>query len=290
LLKPKTIQDYRQVFRLLLNLQPNISIASLTPQSMACFFKLLNERKRRIGNTFIKTGVKKSTILTYWNMYSCFFSWLVQRGYLQNNPLASLKRPHPVYDMQKFLEKEEIEKILAAIVTTAASSFLLKRNIVLFYLLLFCGLRREELLSLQTRDIDLPKKMLTVRGETSKVPRTRHIPLHSSVLLSLNDYLKERTGYTTQYLIVSTNKDYRLTSNGLRHLTSTLIQASGVKFHIHQFRHTFAVNFLKSTNNVAKLQQLLGHRDASMTLQYLRCLPPHEMRADIESMRIDNFA
>ena len=288
-LKPKTLQDYRQNFSTFLKLVPDLSLETLNPASILQFFKLLQERNRVIGKRLVSNGVKKSTILTYWRQFNCFFGWLKIKGYIKINPLKQLKKPTVSYESRQFLKKDEVEKILTAIIVHAHTPFHLKRNLVIFYLLLFCGLRREELLQLQLRDIDIQKRMLTIRAETSKTPKTRYVPLHSQTILSLKDYLKERTEYTTQYLIVSTNRDNRLSNNGLRHLTETLILTSGVKFHVHQFRHTFAVNFLKSSGNVAKLQQLLGHKDASMTLQYVRCLPPHEIRSDIEIMRIDNL-
>jgi site-specific recombinase XerD len=117
----------------------------------------------------------------------------------------------------------------------------------------------------------------------------RQLPLHSTVLLYLKDYLKERKNYITQYLIVSSSRDDKLSYDGLQHLINKLRLYSGVKFHLHQFRHTFAVNFLKSSNNLATLRQLLGHKDIKMTMVYLRCLPVDEMRNDVENMDIDRF-
>jgi integrase/recombinase XerD len=289
LLRPKTLQDYKENFDLLIRLQPDISVENLTPHIMAQFFKQLQERSRIVGKAKYVTGVKKSTIITYWNKYNRFFTWLVQNRYIERNPLYGLKRPHLVFDSKKFLDKEEIEKILTAILLTSNSSFLLKRNLVIFYLFLFCGLRCEELLLLQVRDIDLTKKMLTVRATTSKVERSRLIPLQSQLIVHLKDYLQERKNYKTAYLIVSRNRDSGFTYAGLKHLVDTLHMSSGVNFHVHQLRHTFAVNFLNYSNNIAKLQQLLGHTNPSMTLQYTRCLPPSAMRSDLENMRIDKF-
>ena len=51
----------------------------------------------------------------------------------------------------------------------------------------------------------------------------------------------------------------------------------------------FAVNFLRQSNNVYKLKELLGHKDISMTAMYLRCLPVDELRGDVEKMSIDNL-
>jgi integrase/recombinase XerD len=58
---------------------------------------------------------------------------------------------------------------------------------------------------------------------------------------------------------------------------------------VHQFRHTFAVNFLNQGGDIAKLKQLLGHRDIRMTSAYLRCLPTSAMRTNVESISLDTL-
>ena len=69
-----------------------------------------------------------------------------------------------------------------------------------------------------------------------------------------------------------------------------IAKESGVKFHMHQFRHTFAVNFLHNCGqNSFKLQALLGHKSIVSTAIYTRCLPAEIVRADIERLaRLEN--
>lgn len=287
--RPETIRGYRQTFILFMKLMPQTSTDTLTASLLINFFTILEQRKRMVGKGIIKTGIRKSTVATYWSKLNNFFEWLKLKGHIVHNPFNELPYPTPIYEDRKFLKKEDIEKIFTAILLKSDSSFLLKRNLALFHILLYCGLRREELLLLQVRDIDFNRKTLTVRGETSKVNRTRYIPLHSQVIMHLKEYLQDRRKYVTPYLFVSSTRDKGISIQGVEHLLNRLREASGVRFNLHQFRHTFAVNFLKSSNNIAKLKQLLGHKDISMTIQYLRCLPTDEMRGDIEGMNIDNF-
>lgn len=289
-IRPETLRGYKQAYKTFVKLIPDVSLNQISTSTITTFFKILQERKRVVGRGEIKTGIKKSTIASYWSRLNGFLNWLVLRKYLNQNPFKGLKYPSPTYEDKKFLKREEIEKILTAIhINHNENILLLKRNLVLFHLLLFCGLRKEEVMLLQIRDIDFERKIVTVRGETSKSGKTRQLPLHSSTLMYLKDYLKERKTYTTPYVIVSNMRDDRLTYDGLKHLINKIRIASGVSFHLHQFRHTFAVNFLRTTKDIFKLKTILGHTDIRVTTLYLRCLPPEELRGDIETLNIDNF-
>lgn len=287
--RPKTLKGYSDTFSLFLKMVPNVSLQTLQPTTVSHFFKTLQIRKRIVGRGTVKVGITKSTVATYWSKLAAFFRWLETKEYIQENPLRRMVCPTPSYDDIKYLKKEEIEKIFAAIYVHSNSIFLLKRNLVIFYILLFCGLRREELILLQIRDLDFERRMLTIRASTSKSRSTRYVPLHSIVIRHLKDYLNERRKYTTPYLIASSIKDDRFTFDGLEYLIITLRKHSGIRFHPHQFRHTFAANFLMSSNNLVKLKHLLGHKSIITTAIYLRCLPTDKMRGDIEEMNIDSF-
>jgi integrase/recombinase XerD len=289
-LRPDTLKSYRDTFALFIKIMPDIEIKEINTSTITTFFKILNERKRVVGKGRIKVGIKKSTVATYWSKLSSFFSWLERNNRLITNPFKQMIYPSVRYEDKKFLKKEQVEKIFTAIYIHHNNSLLiLKRNLALFHLLLFCGLRREEVLLLHVRDIDLERKMLTVRSQTSKSGTTRQLPLASNVLTALKDYLNQRKRHTTANLFVSGTGDRPFTYDGMKHLVCKLGIASGVKFHLHQFRHTFAINFLKQSNNLFKLKQLMGHKDIRMTAVYLRCLPVDEMRADIEKMSIDSL-
>ena len=155
-----------------------------------------------------------------------------------------------------------------------------------------CGLRRGELLGVKLPDIDLARNELTVRSETSKSRTQRIIPLNTRARRDLDDYLEKRRKRhcTTEYLWISEKSDTKLTEDGLKHVIKMIVRESGIKFHIHQCRHTFAVNFLhNSGQNSFKLQVLLGHRSIVSSAIYTRCLPTEIVRADVERLaRLDN--
>ncbi len=282
-LRSETIKSSKAVFKHFYATMPEITHAELlTREGMNEFFKRIKTRKRLVGKN-IKTGLEDSTIKTYGNRLNNFFVWLIERKIIQENPMKDIKLRNPEYKDQRALKDEEIHKIIAAVNLHSKSSLILRRDMMMLYLLLFCGLRKGEFISLRVADIDINKRLLTVRAETSKSKRTRYIPIHPTAMLSLLEYIKERNrhGYKTEKLIVSSNNDQGLTRDGLKHWANRLIKLSGVKFHLHRFRHSFACNLAKNDVGITKIQKLMGHMDPRMTASYLRSVSSEDLREDI---------
>lgn len=293
-LRPETLRGYRQIVDTFMRMMPEVIMPSdITTSTIVDFYRKLQTRTRIIGKDTEKTGVRQSTILTYRQKTRLFFEWLKNNGYIAINPLNKIPFPKVVYEDIRYLTKDEVNRIFTAILLNPQKNPLVqKRDILMFYILLYCGIRKSELQGLEIRDFDLNAKMLTVRGEISKSKISRRIPLHPTTIFHLKDYLKERSRCKTPFLLVSGNADRGLSSHGLKHWVKRMIKISGVKFHLHRFRHTFATNFLNSThtnNNIIKLKELLGHKDIKMTLVYLRGLPATQMSSDIENLSIDNL-
>lgn len=292
-LSPVTLRGYEQSFALLLSMIPTLNVEQLTPPTLTEFFRRLETRTRASRNGKERTGVKTSTVATYRSKLNRFFDWLKATGHIRSNPFEGMPYPHVAYEDRKYLGRSAVERIFSALVLTAEwrTRFLRKRNIALFSTLLYTGLRKGELLGLRVTDVDMDRLEVTIRAETSKSRLRRVVPINSKLCLALEDYLDERQRRRPQseFLFTSASADTPFTANGLKHLIEQVKRLSGVRFHAHQFRHTFAVNFLNQGGDIAKLKQLLGHRDIRMTSAYLRCLPTSAMRNDIESISLDNL-
>jgi integrase len=288
-LRPATIKGYASLFLLFTQLMPDVgSVQFLTPPVMTEFFRQLQERTRIVGKDTPKMGVKASTIKTYWTKLNVFFQWLHRKGYIPNNPLKELKRPpEPRYDDSKALKDEDVDKMLSTIVLRNSSPLILRRDIAILSVLYYCGLRRGELISLRVCDIDIGNAKITIAGETSKSKRARTLPMHPSLAKNLKDYFTERNKmkFKTEMLWVSANKgDAGLTRNGLKHWEKRLMHISGVKFHAHQFRHSFATNLAKQDVGIVKIQKLLGHRSITMTERYVRSMGSEDLQDDINKL------
>ena len=288
-----TLRGYRTTYALLESLMPCLSSQTETPAALTEVFRRLETRSRIVGRGHERQGVKSSTIATYRSKLNLFFEWLRAKGKIPANPFDSMPYPRVEYLDRKYLGKASVERIFATLVLSAPwrSRLLRTRNLALFSTLLYTGVRKGELLGLRLTDIDLEHFELTVRAETSKSKLRRIVPLSSKVIAALEDYLDQRRGLPlgSEFLFVGGTGKAPLTTEGLKHLVEQMKRISGVSFHLHQFRHTFAVNFLNRGGDIAKLRQLLGHRDIRMTSAYLRCLPTSAMRNDIECITLDTL-
>ncbi len=291
-LRSATIQSYKEVFRVFRMLMPEItSSVIISADKMSSFFKKLETRKRIVGKGEVRVGVKASTIMSYWSRLNSFFKWLEINNFLKNNPLPKMRPPEPEYTDRKSLSKSDLEKIIGAVDLHSKNSLLLKRDKAVIYLLFYTGMRKSELYSLKVMDINLEKGVVKIEGRTSKSKKTRELPINPVLDIHLREYITERNkkGYKTEYLIVSNNGDNRLSKDGLNHLVKRLVKLSGVKFHLHQFRHTFACGLGAQGIGSYKLQKLMGHTDLRMTDRYLRSMDVEDLRGDVNNLSIDNL-
>ncbi len=289
--RPETLRGYEAVFSTFVKLCPGVSLDSLTTKTITQFFETLQTRTREVGKGTTKRGVKDSTIGTYSSKLHSFFTWLVGRGLLAQNPLHGVKREYPAYDDSKTLRKEDIQKIRTAIENNSRHLLQVKRDRMILSILLFCGVRKGELLGIHVTDVDLERLILTVRRESSKSKHSRKLPINHELRMHVEDYMEERRRhkYTTPHLIVSLERDSGLTAHGIKHWVDNLKRVSGVKFHLHRFRHAFACTAYTICKDPLAIQLFLGHADLKMTVRYLRSLGVEDFRSTVDSMSFDSF-
>lgn len=147
------------------------------------------------------------------------------------------------------------------------------RDLAITYLMLLCGLRSAEVLSIEMDDIVFADAMLRVRGKGS---RERALPLSALLVDLIGRYLKlERPRITTTSRLFLVLQGQRrgepMTASGLRSLFRHRRRRAPLRnANAHRFRHTFATDMARSGVRLPVLQRLMGHADALTTLQYIR--------------------
>lgn len=286
-----TIKNYRTNLELFKKFKPDACLNDLTPSTMANFFCFLQDRERLVGKEMVVRDLKNSSIATVRGKLKVFFEWLRERGYIAIDPFEGIRYPDFGYTDKRAFTKEELDKICLVILRDAnwPCDLLRKRNIAMIMFLVLTGVRKGELLGLELADVDLLNNMVRIRGETSKSKRDREIPINSRLVSYIKDYLSERSDYATERFWVSNNDDQGFTEYGLKHFTNLLKVMSGINCHVHRFRHTFAVNYYSESHDLVGLMRLMGHKDAKMTLSYLRSMDDEDLIRQINKMSLAKF-
>jgi len=289
-LRPQTIVNYKEVFTNFLKVMPEVRTTNdLHPHIFNEFFKRISTRKRIVGRGNIKIGVRPSTTKSYYNRLIAFIRWLESYGYIEKHDLSTkiIKPPEPVYDDERALTNMEVSRIVSSIALgSIQNQYLYKRDLVIVSLLLYTGIRKGELLGLRVQDINFEKRILFINGATSKSKKSRNIPLHFSLITHLKSYLLERKQKNIKCpaLILSSKTDDAFTDHGLKYWVKKYEKLSGIKFHIHRFRHTFACNLAKTNADIVSIMNVMGHSTIRMTERYLRSIKPENSRSFIEDL------
>ena len=147
------------------------------------------------------------------------------------------------------------------------------RDLAIVYLMLFCGLRSFEVLSIKLGDLDLQQAELRVFGKGN---RERLLPLPAPLRGVLLDYLKlerpQNTATLQLFVILQGSRRAQpLTLAGLRSLFRHRRRSREriVNANAHRFRHTFGADMARAGVGLVVLQRMMGHADPTTTLQYI---------------------
>ena len=135
------------------------------------------------------------------------------------------------------------------------------------------GLRLEELVNADLRDIDWQQQLLRVTGKGSK---QRIVPVGKIALTALRDWLKQRPAFTAKLPLEDANALFiskqhkRISARHVRERVQLWAKQQGLNQHVHphMLRHSFASHMLESSQDLRAVQELLGHANLSTTQVY----------------------
>ena len=136
-----------------------------------------------------------------------------------------------------------------------------------------CGLRVEELLHLQVKDIDSSRMVLQVR--LGKGQKDRLVPLSPRLLEELRAYWRWHRPRT--WLFPNRMQTGPLQAGTIQRRFQRIVRQAGLTkpATMHTLRHSFATHLLEAGVDVLTLQKLLGHRQLSTTALYLHLRGDH---------------
>jgi integrase/recombinase XerD len=197
-----------------------------------------------------------------------FYGFLLREGIVKDDPTEHLRSPKAWHTIPKFLNLEDIEKLIAAPDTTRPTGL---RDRAMLQLLYASGLRVSELCRLGMSDLNLDLGVLRTTGKGNK---QRLVPVGKEAVRAVEDYRRDGRGAllkgrASRYLFI-TARGGCLTRQAFWKLLAGYGRKVGI-FHgltPHVLRHSFATHLLEGGADLRSVQVMLGHADISTTQIY----------------------
>jgi site-specific recombinase XerD len=195
-----------------------------------------------------------ATAATRYKQLQALYRWLKNEEEIAVNPMGRMTPPIVPDKPIPVVPEDALRRLLAA---CAGKGFTARRDTALITFLLDTGARRGEVAGLRVTDIDFDLDVALVLG---KGRRERALPFGRTTTLALDRYLRVRARHKDAALPwLWLGRKGRLTAWGLVQMLRRRSRQAGLPdLHPHQFRHTFAHQWLAQGGGETDLMRLAG--------------------------------
>ena len=281
--RPTTIAFHSYILKIVLPYFEEQKLKDITDKHIERYLSYLKNTYRTKQNK----PLAPKTIRHHYGTLSLIFEYALKLDYIEKNPLAKVDTPKLVKHKVNALSKAETKIFVKEIEKLP----LWQRT--MYTLLLTTGIRRGECFGLQWQDIDFINRLIHVKrsvtytamsGIVIGLPKTqaglREIPLTDKVVKLLQEYKKGEQAAADAFVFHSETSpfDPHHPDFATDHLKKFMKKIGLPDMSPHDLRHTCASLLLQSGADIKSVQDILGHADASTTLNFY-------VKSDMANMR-----
>lgn len=220
---------------------------------------------------------KPSTVHGYIVAVKLFFQWLESEGLYQNITDRVKNAKVDIFHKKDPLTSKQAGKVLDSLDLETLAGL---RDYALICVMLTTGLRTKSIELANIGDLGtfngLPVLYYQGKGHTEKAD---FVKLSEPVRAALSRYLRARGDLLpSSPLFASTanrNQGDRITTRSISRIVKNALRAAGLesdRLTAHSLRHTAATLAIQNGASLQEVQQLLGHKNISITMVYLHTL------------------
>jgi integrase/recombinase XerD len=213
-------------------------------------------------------GLAARSIARHTTTLRNFYQFLLREGVIDRDPTEFLPLPKQWATIPKYLNLEEINRMIEAPDGSKATGL---RDRAMIELLYATGLRVSELCGVEIGDLEPDLGIVRVTGKGNK---QRLVPVGKEALAAVRTWVEDGRnrllkGRTSRYLFV-TARGGKLDRKSFWRLLLGYGKKIGI-FHgltPHIVRHSFATHLVERGADLRSVQTILGHADISTTQIY----------------------
>ena len=242
-----TIIEYRQRLETFCKFleKENLDLAIIKSADLSTFVQ-----------TLFKNCLKVSTIRSKLSTIHVFIVWSVKKGYMTDVVLTPKDYPkNTTAERIKRLNDEDLAIFKEYIDTLQPNAR------AAFWLMLGSGCRVGEAAHLRAEDVTIRGKSIYIDIHDAKWGSDRCIPIVDTKAASI--VWKYRTEVE-----IDSRPLFRLSKRTFQGYATDFAKKTGISFHCHLLRHTFAALLTEKGVPLTTVQYLLGHKSLGMTAHY----------------------
>ena len=246
-------------------------------------------RSDQIQPYIYDSDVTNSTQRNRYRHLNAWLNWCDEEGYLpKGSPMEGVTKPRKEEKQPEHLTPDEVLEVIGAIDTyhkEAPSRAGRNPNDIwlkdLIRLAAYTGLRRNELLALRWKDVDLKNEMLLVRNRDdgsfkTKSGKERAVPLAEEAA-SVLARMKEKEGPSSGDSVFTDDNGSRIrpdrVSKRFKHYVRQAGLSGAERVSFHTLRHTCASWLAMREVPMRVIQEILGHSSVNVTERYSHLRP-----------------
>jgi len=237
------------------------------------FIKKKPSCPENIGDTYVallkKSNLSNRTTARKLSALKSFFRYLSQKDKNIKNPFDQTASPKKGRSLPKVMSETIVSQLLEQMTD---KTFITTRDKAILELIYSTGMRVQELVDINLKDIDLYNDSIRIFGKGRK---QRMVVIGPPALEALMSYLSVRKRFLTDKgkMIESVFLNFRagrLTDRSVRRIFKKYSKSIGLdtQFSPHSLRHSFATHLLNAGADLRSIQELLGHESLSTTQVY----------------------
>lgn len=225
-----------------------------------------------------KTQDVIKSVLTIWRQ---IYHAAIMSDYVYQDQTIKVTQPKSqVISPAKSVEMHcGLKEVIEAIRTYGKDSF--NSNILIYSLIVmaYLGLRPSETYALRKDDIDFTRGIIRINkaiGSTTKeritvkttknINSVRELPIPDELV----PYLRECMEYQpSEYMFVTKTGKF-ITTREFSYFIHRACDKANIEFRPYMLRHAFSTKLITSNTDVRTVQELMGHKNMTMTVDYAR--------------------
>lgn len=226
--------------------------------------KVIRRHVARLG----EAGVSPRSVARKLAVIRSFYRYLEREGHLSVNPAKRVMAPRFRRGLPRVLTVDEMRQFIEAAMRETGPLGL--RNWALMELMYGGGLRSQEAVDLNVKDVDLKAGLVRAMGKGKK---ERIVPVGRYAVDALGQYLdrgRPQLAASRVTALFVNARGGRLTTRSVRRIVKATLMKSALHRNIspHWLRHSYATHLLMGGADLRVVQELLGHESLRTTQIY----------------------